>query len=98
MPFLKTLSLKLAIALCAIALVQPLRAGQSSISSLSDEEMIQQYRERCQYLLDQTVATTDPTDLSAGGMFHLAVNLHEGTNLDWVKAAHGPFHGGGAKH
>jgi len=86
MPLLKSFSLKLSIALCAIALIQPIRAGQTSSSSLSDEELIQQYRERCQYLLDQTVEATDPTDLSAGGMFHLAVNLHEGTNLEWVKA------------
>ncbi|MBE36260.1 MAG: hypothetical protein CMI16_12030 [Opitutaceae bacterium] len=86
MPLFKALSLKLTIALGAVALIQPISAGQTSISSLSDEELIQQYRERAQYLLDQTVALTDPTDLSAGGMFHLAVNLHEGANLEWVKA------------
>ncbi len=86
MPFFKAFSLRLSIALCAVALVQPIKAGQTSISSLSDEELIQQYRERCQYLLDQTVKATDPTDLSAGGIFNLAVNLHEGANLEWVKA------------
>lgn len=84
MSFFKAFSHKLSIALMAVILVQPACATQTATSSPTDEELLQQYRERCQYLLDQTVALTDPNDLSAGGMFNLAVNLHEGANLKWV--------------
>ena len=60
-------------------------AQQPTVTSLSDEELISQYRERCQYVLDHTVELTDPNDLSAGNLYTLAVNLHKGTNLDWVR-------------
>jgi len=54
-------------------------------SSPSDEELIRQYRERCEYVLNQVVETTDSNDLSSGGLFHIAVNLHQGTNLEWAR-------------
>jgi len=74
-------------ALLAVILALPVfsAAQQPTATSLSDEELVRQYRERCQYVLDQTLERTNPHDLSAGNLYTLAVNLHEGTNLDWVR-------------
>ena len=50
----------------------------------SDAEFVRLYRERCEYLIDQTVASTDPDDLTKGSSFTMAANLHRRTNLQWA--------------
>lgn len=52
---------------------------------LSDAELAIQYRERCEYVIDQIVENTDPNDFTRGGMFNIAANLHRGANLEWAQ-------------
>jgi len=60
-------------------------AQQPPEAPISEAELIRQYRERCEYVIDQTVASTDPDDLTRGSSFTIAANLRRGTNLEWVR-------------
>lgn len=53
---------------------------------LSDAELAIQYRERCEYVIDQVIEKTDPTNTARGGMFTVAANLHRGVNIEWARA------------
>ncbi len=87
MPFFPVLFHRRLVALLAILLAQPVFSAvqPSPGASLSDEEIIRQYKERCEYILNQTIETTDPNDLSTGSLFQVAVNLHKGTNIEWAR-------------
>lgn len=60
-------------------------AEQPPETELSDADLIRLYRERCEYVIDQTVASTDPNDLARGSSFTIAANLRRGVNLDWAR-------------
>ncbi|WP_309025548.1 hypothetical protein [Pelagicoccus sp. SDUM812002] len=60
--------------------------GQQPDPFLSDAELAIQFRERCEYVIDQVVKNTDPTNTARGGMFTVAANLHRGANLEWARA------------
>ena len=51
---------------------------------ISEADLVRQYR-GCNYVIDQTVANTDPNDLSRGSSFTIAANLFRGENLDWAR-------------
>ena len=55
-----------------------------SILETSDADLIRQYRERCEYVIDQEVAITDPDDAGRGSFFTIAANLRRQTNLEWA--------------
>lgn len=44
------------------------------------------YQERCQEVVDFIINRTDPENLERGGLFDIAVNLAEGTHLDWARS------------
>src|SRR5690606_14195697 len=52
----------------------------------TEAERLAAYQARCDYLVEQTLATTDPDDLNRGGLFQIAINLHEGENIEWARA------------
>lgn len=58
--------------------------AQSPETFVSDAELAIQFRERCEYVIDQMVESTDPDDLTRGSMFTIAANLHRGVNLEWA--------------
>ncbi|MAM90653.1 MAG: hypothetical protein CMI15_04160 [Opitutaceae bacterium] len=55
------------------------------VAEISEADLVHQYRERCDYVIDQTVANTDPNDLTRGSNFTIAANLFRGANLDWAR-------------
>jgi hypothetical protein len=59
-------------------------AAETSWPTESDRVLA--YQERCQEVLDFIINRTDPDDLEKGGLFDIAVNLAEGTNLEWARA------------
>lgn len=65
--------------------VSAANASSPPEAPISDADLIHQYRERCEYVIDQTVASTDPDDLTRGSSFTIAANLQRGTNLDWAR-------------
>ena len=71
--------------LCSVLLTIVATAGQPPETELSDADLIRLYRERCEYVIDQTVASTDPNDLARGSSFTIAANLRRGANLDWAR-------------
>jgi len=74
------------LALALGVVVSPLiQASQPPVAPLSDAELVRLYRERCEYLIDQTVAATDPNDSSRGSSFTIAANLRRETNLEWAR-------------
>ena len=59
--------------------------GGPPVTEISEADLVRQYRGRCNYVIDQTVANTDPNDLSRGSSFTIAANLFRGENLDWAR-------------
>lgn len=74
-----------ALTLLGAGVFASLLKGQSPQPILSDTEIIRQYRERCEFIIDQAIANTDPNDLTRGNMFTVAANLRRGTNLEWAR-------------
>lgn len=67
--------------LCAL----PFALGQQPSERFSsDAELTHQYRERCEFVIDQVIESTDPENTGRGSMFWVAANLHRGVNLEWA--------------
>ena len=79
-PNLRSLAFAMGALLSALA-----QAAQPPEAPMSDAELVRLYRERCEYLIDQTVAATDPNDSSRGSSFTIAANLRRETNLEWAR-------------
>jgi hypothetical protein len=69
---------------CLVA-AAPLPATTSVNTTLTEAERIAAYQARCDQFIAAYVERTDPANLERGGLHDVAVNLAQGTNLDWAR-------------
>lgn len=72
--------------LFAIGLLPAFSSAREPEPLMSDAAIEIQFRERCEYVIDEMVASTDTSNTKRGGMFRVAANLHRGVNLEWARA------------
>lgn len=73
------------LAACLLLLAPGIRLAADT-SWPTESERFLAYQERCQEVIDFIVNRTDPDNPDRGGLFDIAVNLAEGTNLEWARA------------